>query len=139
MSRPPLNAEGASFLEVGVGVAAIAIEMARLWPSLRVVGIDGWAPALAVARENVRATDLASRIELPRAARRGSARDRRVRPRVGTGRVRPERATSRRTVGGGGLTAAELQNRLHKQDSEPGTDAAELADGGLRGGGCPKM
>jgi precorrin-6B methylase 2 len=55
---------GAVFLDIGVGVGALSIEMARIWPSLRVVGIDPWAPALELARENVRALDLAGRIEL---------------------------------------------------------------------------
>jgi SAM-dependent methyltransferase len=59
-----LSAPGAAFLDVGVGVAVLSIEMARLWPSLRVVGVDPWAPALAIARENVAAAGLADRIEL---------------------------------------------------------------------------
>jgi len=53
-----------AFLDVGVGVAVMSIEMARLWPSLRVVGIDPWGPALARAREHVRAAGLEARIEL---------------------------------------------------------------------------
>ena len=59
-----LAAAGASFLDVGVGVAAMAVEMVRQWPSLRVVGLDPWAPSLAITRENVRAAGLADRIEL---------------------------------------------------------------------------
>jgi SAM-dependent methyltransferase len=55
---------GGVFLDVGVGIAAIAIGMARTWPSLRVVGVDLWAPALTIARENVRASNLEGRIEL---------------------------------------------------------------------------
>ncbi len=58
-----LEASG-SFLDVGVGVAGLSIAMARLWPALRVVGIDLWAPSLAIAREQVRAAALACRIEL---------------------------------------------------------------------------
>jgi cyclopropane fatty-acyl-phospholipid synthase-like methyltransferase len=42
--------------------------MARTWPSLHVVGLDVWAPALAIARENVRAAQLEERIELREAA-----------------------------------------------------------------------
>ncbi len=38
--------------------------MARLWPSLNVVGIDPWAPSLALARENVRRAGLTDRIQL---------------------------------------------------------------------------
>lgn len=52
------------FLDVGVGVAALSISMARLWPSLRVVGIDPWVPALEIGRENVAQANLSTRIEL---------------------------------------------------------------------------
>jgi hypothetical protein len=38
--------------------------MARRWPQLRVVGIDPWAPALALARDRVRDAGLADRVEL---------------------------------------------------------------------------
>lgn len=53
-----------AFLDIGVGVAALSISMAQLWPSLRVVGIDPWAPALEIARENVARANLHTRIEL---------------------------------------------------------------------------
>lgn len=59
-----LESQDAAFLDVGVGVGALAISMARLWPSVRVVGIDLWKPALAIAHDNVRAAGLATRIEL---------------------------------------------------------------------------
>jgi SAM-dependent methyltransferase len=59
-----LRAPGASFLDIGVGVAALAIAMCRLLPELRVVGVDPWQPALALARENVAAAGLHERIEL---------------------------------------------------------------------------
>jgi SAM-dependent methyltransferase len=59
-----LGAAAPWFLDVGVGVAALSIEMARLWPSLRVVGIDVWAPSLALARQNVRSAGLDGRVEL---------------------------------------------------------------------------
>ena len=59
-----LRSPGARFLDVGTGVAVLAIEMARLWPSLQVVGIDPWAPALTLARANVSAAGLEARIEL---------------------------------------------------------------------------
>jgi SAM-dependent methyltransferase len=55
---------GAAMLDVGVGVAGSAIAMARMWPELRIVGIDPWQPSLRLARENVDRADLASRIEL---------------------------------------------------------------------------
>jgi SAM-dependent methyltransferase len=58
-----LEASG-RFLDVGVGVAGLSIAMARLWPALRVVGVDPWAPSLVIARENVRAAALTDRIQL---------------------------------------------------------------------------
>jgi hypothetical protein len=59
-----LEDAGASFLDVGVGVAALSVALCRSWPSLRVVGIDPWAPALVLAREYVAAAGLEERIEL---------------------------------------------------------------------------
>lgn len=59
-----MDGADASFLDVGVGVGALAVGMCRLWPLLRVVGIDPWEPALALAREQVAAADLGERIEL---------------------------------------------------------------------------
>jgi hypothetical protein len=59
-----LRAAGASFLDIGVGVAALSIAMCRLLPELRVVGVDPWQPALALARDNVAAAGLGERIEL---------------------------------------------------------------------------
>ena len=59
-----LASKDGAFLDVGVGVAALSISMAQLWPSLRVVGIDPWAPALKIARENVARANLPARIEL---------------------------------------------------------------------------
>jgi SAM-dependent methyltransferase len=55
---------GASFLDVGAGVGALSVAMCRLWPALRVVGIDPWRPALELAREAVGAAGLEDRIEL---------------------------------------------------------------------------
>src|SRR5262249_16174269 len=42
-----------AFLDVGTGVGWLAIEAARTWPALGVVGIDSWEPALALARKNL--------------------------------------------------------------------------------------
>jgi len=53
-----------AFLDVGTGTGWLAIEAARCWPSLRVVGIDPWEPALALARQNLAASGLAERIEV---------------------------------------------------------------------------
>jgi methylase of polypeptide subunit release factors len=52
------------FLDVGTGVGWIAIEAARTWPQLRVVGIDPWQPALALARENLAKSGVADRVDL---------------------------------------------------------------------------
>lgn len=60
---PRLEGSGA-FLDVGTGVARLSIAVARKWTSLRVVGLDVWAPALAVARKNVAAAGLQDRIEI---------------------------------------------------------------------------
>jgi len=60
---PRLEA-GADFLDVGTGVARLAIGMARKWPALHVVGLDVWGPSLALARKNVAAANLQDRIEL---------------------------------------------------------------------------
>jgi ubiquinone/menaquinone biosynthesis C-methylase UbiE len=53
-----------TFLDVGTGVGRIAIEAARLWPSLKIVGLDVWEPALALARTNIAASGVGERIEL---------------------------------------------------------------------------
>ena len=53
-----------AFLDVGTGVGSIAIEAARSWPALRVVGIDPWEPALALARKNLAQSGLVERVEL---------------------------------------------------------------------------
>ncbi|HVF80097.1 MAG TPA: class I SAM-dependent methyltransferase [Solirubrobacteraceae bacterium] len=59
-----MDSPDAAFLDVGVGVGALAVAMCQLWPSLRTVGIDPWEPALALAREQVAAAGLEERIEL---------------------------------------------------------------------------
>jgi SAM-dependent methyltransferase len=59
-----LESNDGAFLDVGVGVAGLSIAMARLWPLLRIIGIDPWQPALAVARENVKMAGLDERIQL---------------------------------------------------------------------------
>ena len=53
-----------TFLDIGTGVGWLAIEAARSWPALRVVGIDSWEPALALARENLAGSGVAGRVEL---------------------------------------------------------------------------
>jgi len=59
-----LEAPGAGFLDIGVGVARMSMEMARLWPGLRIVGIEPLPQAVTLAREKVRAEGLEGRIEL---------------------------------------------------------------------------
>lgn len=55
---------GGRFLDVGVGVAALAIALCRRYPRVTGVGIDPWEPALQQARRNVADAGLGSRIEL---------------------------------------------------------------------------
>jgi SAM-dependent methyltransferase len=63
--RPALAvALAGRLLDVGTGVGGIALEAAAQWPSLHVVGLDIWKPALELARENVAASAFSSRIEL---------------------------------------------------------------------------
>jgi precorrin-6B methylase 2 len=59
-----LGQPSARFLDVGVGVGVIAIELCRAFPALRVVGLEPAAAPLAQARRNVAAAQLADRIEL---------------------------------------------------------------------------
>ncbi|MFN8061091.1 MAG: class I SAM-dependent methyltransferase [Vicinamibacterales bacterium] len=59
-----LQTPGAAFLDVGTGVAKLALAMARVWPSLAVVGIDVWPPALAIARANIEEAGLQNRVEV---------------------------------------------------------------------------
>jgi len=59
-----LSSDGGTFLDVGVGSAGLAIAMAQTWPSLKIVGIDPWAPSLQLAGKNVQSAGLMDRIEL---------------------------------------------------------------------------
>jgi hypothetical protein len=59
-----LEQAGARFLDVGVGVASLAIAMCRAFPQVHVVGVDSYELPLSMARENVVRAGLASRIEL---------------------------------------------------------------------------
>lgn len=61
-----LRAPGAAVLDVGVGVAALAVAFAQQLPQARVVGLDVWEPSLSIARRNVAAAGLAQRVELRR-------------------------------------------------------------------------
>lgn len=59
-----LEQPGARFLDVGVGVAALAIAMCRAFPAVRAVGIDSSDTPLSIARENVASAGMTDRIEL---------------------------------------------------------------------------
>lgn len=59
-----LQRPDAAMLDVGTGVAELAIEIARTYPAVHIVGIDPWRPALDLARENLAAAGLDDRIEL---------------------------------------------------------------------------
>lgn len=59
-----LRSPGASFLDVGMGVGIIAIEMCRIYPELRVVGLEPGEAQATEARRNIAAAGLEDRIEL---------------------------------------------------------------------------
>jgi hypothetical protein len=54
----------ARFLDVGVGVASLAIAMCRAFSGIRVLGIDSYDLPLSMARENVARAGLEGRIDL---------------------------------------------------------------------------
>jgi Methyltransferase domain len=57
-----LAAPGARMLDAGTGVAAMAVAFAQVFPRLQVLGIDVLDRALALARQNVAASDVADRV-----------------------------------------------------------------------------
>jgi SAM-dependent methyltransferase len=59
-----LAREGASILDVGAGTGWLAIALAETFAPARVVGIDIWEPALALARENVEQAGVSDRVEI---------------------------------------------------------------------------
>jgi 2-polyprenyl-3-methyl-5-hydroxy-6-metoxy-1,4-benzoquinol methylase len=59
-----LEAPGAAFLDIGVGVGALSVSMLRQWPGLTAVGVDPVPEAIAQAASNARAAGLEHRIEL---------------------------------------------------------------------------
>ena len=54
----------ARFLDVGTGTGWLAIAIAQAHPTLHVVGVDIFEPALDLARTNVKGAGLTDRIEL---------------------------------------------------------------------------
>ena len=63
-----LERPGARFLDIGVGVASLAIAMCRAWQGLHTVGLDTFDVPLDLARRNIERAGLADRIELRRTA-----------------------------------------------------------------------
>jgi 2-polyprenyl-3-methyl-5-hydroxy-6-metoxy-1,4-benzoquinol methylase len=63
---PALAQPGARFLDVGTGTGWLAVALARAYPSLQVVGIDIFEPALELARKNVADAGLSDRVTLER-------------------------------------------------------------------------
>jgi 2-polyprenyl-3-methyl-5-hydroxy-6-metoxy-1,4-benzoquinol methylase len=59
-----LQRPSATFLDVGTGVATIAIQMCRLFPTLHVVGLEPQDAPMTEARRNVTVAKLSDRIEL---------------------------------------------------------------------------
>src|SRR6476659_3778048 len=59
-----LRAADATFLDVGTGTGWLAIAIAQSHPTLRLVGLDIFEPALDLARANIEGAGLADRIEL---------------------------------------------------------------------------
>jgi SAM-dependent methyltransferase len=59
-----IGTDDARFLDIGVRVAALAVEMCRTFPKLHAVGLDVHEPALALARETVARANMNDRIEL---------------------------------------------------------------------------
>ena len=56
--------DGARILDVGTGVAGIAVAFCRALPTATVVGIDPWEPSLALARANVAEAGVEDRVTL---------------------------------------------------------------------------
>jgi len=56
--------DGARILDVGTGVAGLAIAFCRILPAATVVGIDPWEPSLTLARANVAEAGLEDRVTL---------------------------------------------------------------------------
>lgn len=62
--RDRLGQPGARLLDIGCGIAALASAACRQWPEVSVVGVDPWAPSMAIARQQVAAAGLDDRITL---------------------------------------------------------------------------
>jgi hypothetical protein len=64
--RPDFAAafDGGHFLDIGVGVASLALEAAAQFPRLQVTGLDIWEPSLALARAHIAASPHADRVSV---------------------------------------------------------------------------
>ena len=61
-----LSDPAATMLDVGVGVAAMAVAYCEAFPGLQVVGLDVFPRALALARRTIDDAGMADRVELRR-------------------------------------------------------------------------
>lgn len=59
-----LGAPGMRVLDIGTGVAGLAIAFCRTFPDATVVGVDPWEPSLALARANLVEAGLEHRVTL---------------------------------------------------------------------------
>lgn len=64
MAQVGVGSPRARILDIGTGVAGLAIALCSTFPESTVVGLDPWEPALAIARANVAKAGLESRITL---------------------------------------------------------------------------
>jgi len=66
--RPALAAalSDAKFLDIGTGVGWLAIEAAKTWSAMQIIGLDIWEPSLELARTNIVAEGLQDGIGLRR-------------------------------------------------------------------------
>jgi len=55
-----------AFLDVGTGVALLAVAAARVWPNASIVGLDVWEPSLEQARANIARANLDARVTVRR-------------------------------------------------------------------------
>lgn len=64
IARAGVGSPDARILDVGTGVAGLAIALCSTFPESTVVGLEPWEPSLAIARTNVAEAGLESRIAL---------------------------------------------------------------------------
>jgi len=64
IARAGVGSPDARILDVGTGVAGLAIALCSTFPESTVVGLEPWEPSLAIARMNVAEAGLESRIAL---------------------------------------------------------------------------